>query len=135
MGRHATHLDVASRPDEEILAFDTHFVAAHAVAPSIGSMTIAKIEGEIVPGTGHDESLDMPFTERPTLVRAGIRKGKKLIGYVEHCNGPILHADDFDLPGRNVFGPGNLVKPFHVVVFPSSRSGTLCVYEVLPFTA
>lgn len=98
-------------------------------------MTIAKIEGEIVPRTGHDESLDMPFTERPALVGAGIGKGKKLTGYVEHSNGPILHADDFGLPGRNVFGPGNLVKPFHVVVFPSSQSGTLRVYAVLLFTA
>jgi hypothetical protein len=103
-------LEFPAPTDIDIVPFDLHFIATHAIATTIGRVAIANVKGEVMPRAEDYTSLAPSLRKGATLMRAHIVDSVKEPVDVKHCNGLLVDVYNLDLARRYVIYPGNAYK-------------------------
>jgi len=103
-------LELPAPTDIDIVPFNLHLIATHAIATTVGRVAIANVKGKIMPRAKDDTSLAPSLRKGATLMRAYIVDSVKESVDVKHCNGLVVDIYNLDLARRYVIYAGNTYK-------------------------
>jgi len=83
LGGSSKPLTLSAATDKNLRALHSNFVAAHAISTSVGSLAVSHIEGQIMPGAGHDAPFQPSFSQWAAFVRADVVDREELAVYIE----------------------------------------------------
>jgi hypothetical protein len=103
-------LELPAPTDIDIVPFDLHLIATHAIATTIGRVAIANVKGKVMPRTEDDTSLASPLGKGATLMRTYIVDSVKKPVDVKHRNGLLVDLYNLDVARRYVIYAGDTYK-------------------------